>query len=82
MALLTKPEKFSRETGYKEGMMMHSGLLKQNFRNVWKTVGKLHLELQREIKICDMNGSISTYWMIWKIISISSTGNWRKKQEH
>lgn len=34
IVLLTKPEKLSRGTGYRKGMMKSSGLLKQSFRNV------------------------------------------------
>lgn len=42
--------------------------------NGWKFV----LELKRKIKACDYG---CAHWVIWKIISISSVGNWRKKQE-
>lgn len=80
--LLNKAENLSREVVYKKGKMKRSTLLKQSFRNVRKTAGSLVLELKREMKACDMDGSIYVQGVIWKIIFISSTGNWRKKQEH
>lgn len=77
--LLNKVENFSREVVYKKGKMKRLILLKQSFRNVRKIVGSFVLEFKREMKVCDMDGSIYVQGVIWKIIFILFIGNWRKK---